>query len=79
MLRIALINGGFPLGPDVFRRNIIPSIKPGTGLTEPVIAWGQDIEGAMTSDPEDPTLLILWEHGLCWSLISVRYPVPKIA
>lgn len=78
MLRIALINGGFPLGPDVFRRNITPCIKPGTGLTEPVIGWGQDIEGAMTSGPEDPTLLILWEHGLCWSLISFKYPVSNI-
>lgn len=33
--------------------------KPGIGLVEPAIGWGQGIGGIVASDPEIPTLLTI--------------------
>lgn len=33
--------------------------KPGVGLTEPIMAWGQDLGESVASDAENPILPIL--------------------
>jgi hypothetical protein len=50
------IDSTFPQGPKAWKRHITPSLKPGKGLSETVMTWGQDLEGSMALDPENPVL-----------------------
>lgn len=52
---------GFLWGLNVWSRNTVP--KPRTCLAELVMAWGQGLEGAAASDPENSVLLTLRSYG----------------
>lgn len=59
---------GFPWGPNVWR-SVVPCLKPGIIVAEPVMVWDQGSWGAVASHPEN---LSLSSPGL-W--VSVLWPL----